>query len=185
MPSSRPSTTPSSIVPSSRGPVSGFPGSISGSITKPPSNIKDARTEAHAVAGGGLGRSAPPPPVVGKKTVLIVDADAAVRSSLKQHLEMFYNVAEAKDGMEAVEIAPTLSNLALVLSEVVMPRVDGFTLAKILRGSPTMKRVPIMFMSARNEPKDVTQALVLGVAHYFKKPASATSILEKIRKVVI
>ena len=158
---------------------------IPGSITKPPSNIKDAKTEAYAVAGGALGRSTAPAPVVGKKTVLIVDSDASVRASLRQQLEMFYNVAEAKDGMEAVEIAPTLTNLALVLSEVVMPRVDGFTLAKILRGNATMKRVPIMFMSARNDPKDVTQALVLGVAHYFKKPTPASAIVEKIRKVVV
>jgi DNA-binding NarL/FixJ family response regulator len=42
-----------------------------------------------------------------------------------------------------------------------------------------------MFMSAKNEPKDVTQALVLGVAHYFKKPTPTASIVEKIRKVVV
>ena len=64
-----------------------------------------------------------------------------------------------------------------------MPRVDGFTLAKIVRGNA--KKVPVMFMSARNEPKDVTQALVLGVAHYFKKPTPTATIVEKIRKVVV
>jgi CheY-like chemotaxis protein len=178
IPSSRPSVTPSSVVP--RGPVSAIPSTV-----KPPSNIKDAKTEAYAIAGGGLGRSAAPGPVVGKKTILIVDLDPMVRASLKMQLEAFYNVAEAKDGMEAVEMAPTLQNLGLVISEVVLPRVDGFTLAKILRGNPTFKRVPIMLMSARNEPKDVTQALVLGVAHYFKKPTPASTIVEKIRKVVV
>lgn len=181
IPSTRPSTIPSSVVPSSRGAVSGIPGPI----TKPPSNIKDATTEAHAVAGGALGRSVAPAPLAGKKTVLIVDGDAAIRSSLRQQLEMFYVVVEAKDGMEAVEMMPTLQNLGLVLSEVFMPRVDGFTLAKVLRGNPNLKRVPIMFMSARNDPKDVTQALVLGVAHYFKKPTPASAIVEKIRKVVV
>jgi CheY-like chemotaxis protein len=178
IPSSRPSVTPSSVVP--RGPTSAITSSV-----KPPSNIKDAKTEAYAIAGGGLGRSAAPSPVVGKKTVLIVDGDATIRAALRMQLEAFYNVAEAKDGMEAVEMAPTLQNLGLVISEVAMPRVDGFTLAKIIRGNPNMKRVPIMFMSARNEPKDVTQALVLGVAHYFKKPTPATTIVEKIRKVVV
>jgi CheY-like chemotaxis protein len=169
---------PSSVVP--RGPISSVPSAV-----KPPSNIKDAKTEAYAIAGGGLGRSAAPAPVVGKKTVLIVDGDASVRASLKQQLDMFYNVAEAKDGMEAVELAPTLPNLALVLSEVTMPRVDGFTLTKILRGNPNLKRVPIMLMSARNDPSDVKQALVLGVAHYFKKPTPPMTIVEKIRKVVV
>ena len=183
-PSVTPSVTPSSVVPSSavpRGPLSGITASV-----KPPSNIKDAKTEAYAIAGGGLqGRSVAPSPVVGKKTVLIVDGDTTIRASLKAQLEGFYNVAEAKDGMEAAEILPTLTNLGLVISEVAMPRVDGFTLAKIIRGNPSMKRVPIMFMSARNDPKDVTQALVLGVAHYFKKPTPALAIVEKIRKVVV
>jgi CheY-like chemotaxis protein len=179
IPSSRPSVTPSSVVP--RGPLSGITASV-----KPPSNIKDAKTEAYAIAGGGLqGRSTAPSPIVGKKTVLIVDGDATIRASLKAQLDGLYNVAEAKDGMEAAEILPTLPNLGLVLSEVAMPRVDGFTLAKIIRANPNMKRVPIMFMSARNDPKDVTQALVLGVAHYFKKPTPAMSIVEKIRKVVV
>lgn len=155
------------------------------SSVKPPSNIKDARTEAYAIAGGGLGRSAAPSPVVGKKTILIVDADATVRAGLKLQLQPFYNVAEAKDGMEAADVLPTLQNLGLVICEVIMPRVDGFTLAKILRANPNTKRVPIMFMSARNDPKDVTQALVLGVAHYFKKPTPTASIVEKIRKVVV
>lgn len=152
---------------------------------KPPSNVRDAKMEAHAIAGGALGRSAAPAPVVGKKTVLIVDSDAEHRSALKRQLEMFYNIVEAKDGMEAAELVPTLVNLGLVLSEVVMPRVDGFTLAKILRANPSLKRVPIMFVSARNSPQDVTQALVLGVAHYFKKPTPASAIVEKIRKVVV
>ena len=166
--------------PSRSGIVPGMPSSV-----KPPSNIKDARTEAYAIAGGALGRSTAPAPIVGKKTILIVDGDATIRASLKMQLQTFYNVAEAKDGMEAAEIVPTLQNLALVISEVTMPRVDGFTLAKILRGNPSSKRVPIMFMSARNDPNDVKQALVLGVAHYFKKPTPAATIVEKIRKVVV
>ena len=141
--------------------------------------------EAYAIAGGALGRSSAPSPIVGKKTVLIVDGDASLRSSLKAQLEGFYTVAEAKDGMEAAEMLPTLQNLGLVISEVMMPRVDGFTLAKIVRGNPNMKRVPIMFMSVRNDPNDVKQALVLGVAHYFKKPTPAMTIVEKIRKVVV
>jgi CheY-like chemotaxis protein len=158
--------------------VTGMPLSV-----KPPASIKDAKTEAYAIAGGALGRSAAPAPIVGKKSILIVDPEGDLRAMLKRQLEPFYNVVEAKDGMEAVEMIPTVQNLALVLCEVHMPRVDGFTLAKIVRGNA--KKVPVMFMSARNEPKDVTQALVLGVAHYFKKPASPSMIVEKIRKVVV
>lgn len=166
-------------IPSSR------PSVVPGSSVKPPVNIRDAKMEAHAIAGGALGRSTAPQAFTGKKTVLVVDDDAAMRASLRRALEPFYEVAEAKDGMEAVEIAPTLSHLGLVVSDVIMPRVDGFTLAKILRGNAVLKRVPIMFVSSRNSPQEVTQALVLGACQYVPKTTPIPQIVEKIRKIVV
>lgn len=172
------SKRPSSPPPPSR--VSVVPTSV-----RPPSSIKDANLEAHAIAGGALGRSGPPAALAGKKTVLVVDDDAALRGALRRSLEAFYEVIEAKDGMEAVEVAPTLPHLALVVSDVVMPRVDGFTLAKIFRGNTTLKRVPIMFISSRNSPHDVTQALALGACQYVPKSTPVSQIVAKIRKIVV
>jgi DNA-binding response OmpR family regulator len=66
-----------------------------------------------------------------------------------------------------------------------MPRVDGFTLAKILRGNPVMKKVPIMFVSSRNSPQDVRQALTLGACQYVLKTTPISEIVAKIRKIVV
>lgn len=156
-----------------------------------PSNIKDALTEARAVAGGGLGR-----PVTassglaraglqGKKTVLVVDDDASMRSRVRTALEEFYDVLEAKDGMEAAELMASIQPPALIVCDVVMPRVDGFTLAKILRANPVTKRVPIMFLSSRNSPQDVTQALVLGASQYVLKSVPMGEIVAKVRKIAM
>lgn len=151
-------------------------------------NVKDAMHEAQAIAGGGLvrpstapGSFAPP----GKKTILIVDDDAAMRAKLKAGLEPYYDVVEAKDGMEAVELSAKIPAPAMVVSDVVMPRVDGFTLAKIFRGNPLLKKVPIMFVSSRNSPQDVTQALVLGACQYVPKTTPVSDIVAKIRKIVV
>lgn len=179
IPSSTPSTRPGALPPTRGVAV------VPGSSVRPPSNIRDAKMEAHAIAGGALGRSTAPAAFTGKKTVLLVDDDAALRGSLKRALEPFYNVVEARDGMEAVELAPTLPHLAMVVSDVMMPRVDGFTLAKILRGNATLKRVPIMFVSSRNSPQEVTQALVLGACQYVPKTTPISQIVEKIRKIVV
>jgi DNA-binding response OmpR family regulator len=65
-----------------------------------------------------------------------------------------------------------------------MPRVDGFTLAKILRGNPVMKKVPIMFYSSRGSPQDVTQALVLGACQYVVKTTPVSELVSKIRKIL-
>lgn len=157
-----------------------------------PASIKDALTEARAIAGGGLGSrpstvpgSFSPTSKPGKKTILVVDDDASMRSRLRTALEEFYEVIEAKDGMEAAELAAKIQPPAMIVCDVVMPRVDGFTLAKILRGNPVMKRVPIMFVSSRNSPQDVTQALVLGACQYVLKTTPMSEIVAKIRKIVL
>lgn len=156
-----------------------------------PGSLKDALTEARAIAGGGLDRpsampgSMSPASRTGKKTILVVDDDASMRSRLRAGLEAFYDVLEAKDGMEAAELAAKISPPAMIVCDVVMPRCDGFTLAKILRGNPVMKRVPIMFVSSRNSPQDVTQALVLGACQYVLKTTPIGDIVAKIRKIAL
>jgi DNA-binding response OmpR family regulator len=156
---------------------------------KPPSNIKDAMAEAQAIAGGGLVRPSTSPgsikPASMRKTILIVDDDATMRQKLRAGLEAYYDVLEAKDGMEAVEMTGKIARPAMIVSDVVMPRVDGFTLAKILRGNANLKGVPIMFISSRNSPQEVTQALVLGACQYVPKSTPISEIVAKIRKIVV
>lgn len=164
------------------------PPNVTASV-KPPSNVRDALTEAAAFAGGGaLGRVSSMPQSAnasGKKTVLIVDDDALMRQRLKEGLAPYYEVVEAKDGMEAVEMIGGMQPPSMVVTDVMMPRLDGFMLAKILRGNPVMKKVPIMFVSSRNSTQDVTQALVLGACQYVVKTTPVSEIVAKIRKIVV
>jgi CheY-like chemotaxis protein len=168
-----------------------LPPSSSVGSSQRPASLKDALTEARAIAGGGaLQRpsTAPgslTPGKATKKTILIVDDDATMRSRLRAGLEPFYEVLEAKDGMEAAELAAKIQPPAMIVCDVVMPRVDGFTLAKIMRGNPIMKKVPIMFVSSRNSPQDVTQALMLGACQYVLKSTPISDIVAKIRKIVL
>jgi CheY-like chemotaxis protein len=98
---------------------------------------------------------------------------------------MHYDIVEAADGMEAVELTSKMQPPALIVSDTTMPRLDGFTLAKILRNNPVMKRVPIMFVSAQHSPQHVTQALVIGVSQYLPKTTPVAQIVEKIRKIAL
>ncbi len=151
-----------------------------------PANIRDANAEAHALGGGAVGRpSATAARMTGRKTILLVDPDASLRARLRALLEAHYDVVEAKDGMEAVELTSSIQAPAMIVADTAMPRVDGFTLAKILRNNPVMKRVPIMFVSAQHSPQHVTQALVIGVSQYLPKTTPLAQIVEKIRKIVL
>lgn len=163
------------------------PAPVVGTSQRPPANIKDALTEARAIAGGGLQRSTSPGsmPPTGRRTVLLVDPDASMRLRLRASLEPFYDIIEAQDGMEAVDMVGKIPPPAMIVCDVVMPRVDGFTLAKIIKGNPMMKKVPIMFVSSRNNPQDVTQALVVGACHHFQKTVPVSEIVAKIRKIII
>jgi CheY-like chemotaxis protein len=161
---------------------------VPGRTSVKPTNMRDAMAEAAAVTGGGMVRPSTAPgsfKAPGRKTILLVDDDAVMRSKLRAALEPWYEVIEAKDGMEAVELTAKIQPPAMIVSDVMMPRVDGFTLAKILRGNPILKRVPIMFVSSRNSPQDVTQALVLGACQYVPKSTPVSEIVAKIRKIVI
>lgn len=156
--------------------------------SRPPSSLRDAMTEAAAISGGNLNRPSARPsgaPAT-RKLVMLVDDDAAMRARLRAGLEPFYDVVEAKDGLEAAEMASKLPHPpAMFVCDVVMPRLDGFSLAKILRSHPLMKRVPIMFVSSRNSTQDVTQALVLGACQYVLKTTPVGDIVAKIRKIVV
>lgn len=168
LPSTRPAVT-TGVTPSAR-----------------PSTIRDAAAEAHALGGGAVARpSAVAARATGRKTIMIVDPDAALRARLRALLELHYDVIEAKDGMEAVELTSSIQAPAMIVSDTAMPRVDGFTLAKILRNNPVMKRVPIMFVSAQHSPQHVTQALVIGVSQFLPKSTPVAQIVEKIRKIVL
>ncbi len=100
-------------------------------------------------------------------------------------LEPQYEVIEAADGMEAVELTSKIPTPSMIVCDTVMPRVDGFTFAKIMRNNPTMKKVPIMFVSAQHSPQHVTQALVIGVTQYLPKATPVAQIVEKIKKLVL
>jgi CheY-like chemotaxis protein len=181
------------IPPKRPGPSIRPPAPTIGTSQRPPANLKDALAEARAISGGASltrpstvpGSFSPTSSVRGKKTVMLVDADASMRARLRAGLEPFYEVIEAKDGMEAAEMTAAIQPPAMIVCDVVMPRVDGFTLAKILKSNPLMKKVPIMFVSSRNSPQDVRQALMLGACQYVLKSTPVGDIVAKIRKIVV
>lgn len=159
------------------------PGASPGSPSGRPHNVRDARAEAHALGGGVVARTSAL--ASSKKVIFIVNPDADFRTRLRDALEGVYDVIEAKDGMEAVEMSSSIAAPAMIVADTTMPRVDGFTLAKILRNNANLKKVPIMFVSAQHSPQHVTQALVIGVSQYLPKSTPIPQIAEKIRKIVL
>jgi signal transduction histidine kinase/DNA-binding response OmpR family regulator/serine phosphatase RsbU (regulator of sigma subunit)/anti-sigma regulatory factor (Ser/Thr protein kinase) len=112
--------------------------------------------------------------------VLVVDDNADMRGYLAGLLAVEYSVELAPDGHAALERAID-SPPDLVLTDVMMPRLDGFGLLRALRNNPSTVDVPIVMMSARAGEEGVIEGLEAGADDYLVKPFAARELLARIR----
>jgi two-component system KDP operon response regulator KdpE len=110
--------------------------------------------------------------------ILIVDDDEAIRATLTQHLMANgYDVVSAKDGVEAMEQFASL-HPDLVLTDLAMPRADGFT---VIQGIRAASDTPVLVLSVRGGDADKVRALDLGADDFVVKPFSAVELLARVR----
>lgn len=115
------------------------------------------------------------------KRILIVDDEPRYLRLLEANLRTEgYEVATAKDGLQALDVFST-QPIDLVLLDVRMPRLDGFETCQRLR---EFSNVPIVILTARGEAQDRVRGLDLGADDYLVKPFSATELLARVRAVL-
>jgi diguanylate cyclase (GGDEF)-like protein len=113
--------------------------------------------------------------------ILIAEDEPSLRENLQWMLEMEgYTVSTARDGMEAFEHA-CLSPPDLVLTDVMMPVLDGYGLIKSLRQTNATAMIPIIMLTAKADRGDVRIAMNLGADDYITKPYRRDELLEAIR----
>ena len=133
---------------------------------------------ARALAGPdmplpGADETEPPPAPL----VLVVDDSLTVRRVTQRLLvREGYRVATAKDGIDALE-ALALERPAVVLSDIEMPRMDGFDLVRNLRADASLADLPVIMITSRIAPKHRELAASLGVDHYLGKPYAEEELL--------
>ena len=104
--------------------------------------------------------------------ILVVDDEARMRKLVKDFLTVKgFSVLEAADGEEAVDVFFNQKDIALVLLDVMMPKMDGWEVLKTIR---KFSNVPIIMLTARGEERDELQGFGLGVDEYISKPFSPT-----------
>jgi DNA-binding response OmpR family regulator len=121
-----------------------------------------------------------------RKVVLVVDDDTAVRTLLVKALQAKgYEVIEAQDGLKASEMLGNLQRAPdLMICDVMMPTIDGFSLARMARAHAELRSMPIIFLTAKTQPKDLAAGMSLGARHYVQKPFALTDLLDKVAKTV-
>ena len=112
--------------------------------------------------------------------VLIVDDNADLRAYLARLLAEDYQVDTAVDG-EAGLAAARRAPPALVGSDIMMPRLDGFGLLRALRDDPALRKVPVILLSARAGEEATALGLDRGADDYLVKPFAARELLARVR----
>lgn len=95
-----------------------------------------------------------------------------------------YEVDHAATGKAALARAGSPPPPHLILLDVMMPDLDGFSVASGVRGIPHLKQVPIIFLTARTAPMDVIKGIQTGARHYIQKPFSIDDVLSKVKKTI-
>ena len=121
-----------------------------------------------------------------RKLVLVVDDDAAVRTLVTKALQAKgYDVQEAADGMIASELLGTMKRSPdLLICDVMMPTIDGFSLARLVKAHKELRSMPIIFLTAKTQPADLMLGISLGARHYVQKPFSIVDLLDKVAKSI-
>ena len=124
------------------------------------------------------------PAVQAARVVMVVDDSLTVRKVTSRLLEREgYRVVTAKDGVDALEaLKDALPEVMLV--DIEMPRMDGFELARSVRGDARTAAIPIIIITSRTAGKHRAQAAQLGVNAFLGKPYQESELLQEIEKVL-
>jgi PAS domain S-box-containing protein len=136
--------------------------------------VEDAQTWMRVPVATSAAR---PPP--GLPRVLIADDNFDMRKYMQRLLSGAYHVDEAADGETALAMALTRTP-DLVISDVMMPRKDGFALLEALRRDARTERVPVILLSARAGEESHVEGLLAGADDYLVKPFSARELLARV-----
>jgi len=119
-----------------------------------------------------------------ERTLLVVEDDAALRDTMMYTLRREgYKVLVASDGVTALEVARQQPP-ALVILDLMLPRLDGLDVCRQLRGRPETARTPILMLTARGEESDVVVGLEMGADDYVTKPFSWNELRARIRALL-
>jgi len=120
--------------------------------------------------------------IMNKLKILVVDDESRMRKLVKDFLvKQNYEVLEAGDGSEALDIFFENQDIALIILDVMMPKMDGWQVCREVRG---YSKVPIIMLTARTDERDELQGFQLGVDEYIAKPFSPKILVARVEAIL-
>ena len=119
------------------------------------------------------------------KHILVVDDSKTIRNLVAFVLKAEgFKVSTAEDGLDAMEKLYNLDPVDLIVSDVNMPRMDGFTFIKNIRMQDAYKDIPIIVLSTEGQEKDIQTGLNIGANLYMVKPAQPEKMVRNIKMLL-
>ncbi|BBD07216.1 response regulator [Desulfovibrio ferrophilus] len=119
------------------------------------------------------------------KHILIVDDSKTVRNLVAFIMKKEgFKVTMAEDGLDGLEKLYSMTDVDLIISDVNMPRMDGFTFIKTVREQDAYRDVPIIVLSTEGQDKDIQTGLGLGANLYMVKPAQPDKMVKNVKMLL-
>lgn len=114
--------------------------------------------------------------------ILVVDDESRMRKLVKDFLvKNDYMVLEAADGEEAVDVFMSTKDIALIILDVMMPKLDGYGVAEEIR---KVSDVPIIMLTAKSDERDELKGFEMGIDEYITKPFSPKILVARVEAVL-
>lgn len=119
-----------------------------------------------------------------KQTILVVDDEAGLRLALRRTLEQAgYNVIEAADGQEALQMILTTGGFDLIITDIKMPQRDGLSLIRTLKNAKV--QIPVVVITAYPTTNHILESLLLDAQDFIEKPFNREQILTAVNRSLI
>jgi CheY-like chemotaxis protein len=116
-----------------------------------------------------------------KFTILVVDDSRTVRASINKVLSTSYTVVQAEDGEDAWDKLLELPKVSMIISDIMMPRLDGYGLICRIRAAekPAIKNIPIVVITSSEDDLTRERAHACGANDFIVKPVSAADMMQR------
>lgn len=119
------------------------------------------------------------------KHILIVDDSKTVRNLVAFIMKKEgFKVTVAEDGLDGLEKLYAAGRVDLIISDINMPRMDGYTFIKTVREQEAHRDIPIVVLSTEGQEKDIQAGLNLGANMYMVKPAQPEKMLRNVKMLL-
>ena len=119
------------------------------------------------------------------KSVLVVEDSPVQAEALRADLEEArYAVTVARDGSEALALLAA-GEFGLVVSDIVMPGMDGYELCRAVKADPELASTPVVLLTSLGDPLDIIKGLEAGADHFLRKPYERDQLLSRIESILL